>query len=586
MAGLVDDPISFLHTVRKSYWRGQSYDEMYDQLACLLATKLYAERTQSPFTAATVPQLWYAATAHYGLPADAFVTSYPDDRLDRAIDTIARWQIGTNKCLWHVMHRAWLRHHSKRDDGQYYTPEFIKRFMVSICPPRPGHTICDPCGGSAGFILEAADHLPVIDPSLFYYFDIDGGQTIRSARMILSMYSHSSGISLSTLNMERRDSLAGPWPRQMDRIYTNVPFGVRITRRTRHNNQPLLDQFRTGYKKVSELSQVLFIEQCLQQLTPTGCFATVVDKGIVTNDKLRPVRQKLLHTPTGPAGYLRLIVELPSVAFEYVAGTTYPTYLLFFTAERCERTQFARITNPGYDGSGYVIDNQHLSGFPIEEDDRAWTKSDWPVVLAQYAAGTLPTAAHADLLTGDWHYGLHKYKSYAGERLGDLADVVQVDWPGINKLNPTVDRRYHILIETHLNPQRKTLALQRGCIFMSKLVSDDYRPRCALVTAPFVGAGCTNENYIIKPHCDRDLVRLWYLINFNADTHEYLRSNARGQGRGRILMADLLQLPILPVPAAFIKIAARLLRRLIEKTSSDHCLLGELAELSSLIPPS
>ena len=75
------------------------------------------------------------------------------------------------------------------------------------------------------------------------------------------------------------------------------------------------------------MSQLLFIEKCLKQLTPNGKFATVVDKGVVTNDKY--VRERRYLTTLA---HLDLVVELPGVAFEYFAGTTFPTYLLFFSA--------------------------------------------------------------------------------------------------------------------------------------------------------------------------------------------------------------------------------------------------------------
>lgn len=575
----VNDPVAFLKALRQTYWRGQSYEEMYDQLAKLLVAKIRAERTGVELTKDNAAALWAEIYDADSLPAEGPFFDYDDDRLQRAIDHLSRWKVSNSPYLWHVMHRAWLRHHIRRDQGQYYTPEFIKRFMVLLYPPKANNRICDPCGGSAGFIIEAADRSPTINPKDFYYFDIDGGQTFKAASLILSLYTHKTGHTLANTNMHVRDALAGPWPCLMDRIYTNVPFGIRVTRKTIYKDGPLLDTYRTGLGKASELSQVLFIEQCLRHLTPTGRFATVVDKGVVTNDKLREDRQKLLKDYHGKGRYLQLVVELPGVAFEYVAGTTFPTYLLFFSACPAERTYFARIDNPGYDDSGYVVEGRKVTGFPAEVEEDAWESSDWPKVLKQFEAGTLPSTPHADVLEGDWHYGSHKYRDYHGERLSDVADLVCETWSGDNKRNPTVDRTYRVLVETHLNPMKKVNTLRTGCVFMSRLVSDDHPPCCALVTGPFDGAGCTGENHIIRPKNEKDLIRLWYLINFDVETQTYLRMNARGQGRGRVLASDMLKMPVKSLSADTTRKAARVLKDLLAKASSDMKLASALLDL-------
>jgi type I restriction-modification system DNA methylase subunit len=111
-------------------------------------------------------------------------------------------------------------------------------------------------------------------------------------------------------------TLATEWPK-MDRIYTNVPFGIKI------QDPNILNSFdvgkTNGHLKGSELSQLLFLEKCLRQLTPTGKLATVVDKGVATNDKY--VRERKYLTTLA---HLDLVVELPGVALEYFAGTTFP----------------------------------------------------------------------------------------------------------------------------------------------------------------------------------------------------------------------------------------------------------------------
>ena len=185
--------------------------------------------------------------------------------------------------------------------------------------------ICDPCGGSGAFIQEACDALDYTIPSRLYYYDIDRYKAYISAKYCFAGYVHprTGNVGLSGITTVTQDSLAVDWP-QMDVIYTNVPFGLKTS------DGAILQKFDTGKKpdgkvKKSELSQLLFIEKCIKQLKPDGRFATVVDKGVVTNESLCRERKIILEL-----AWLEYVVELPATAFKHFAGTTFPTYLLFF----------------------------------------------------------------------------------------------------------------------------------------------------------------------------------------------------------------------------------------------------------------
>jgi type I restriction enzyme M protein len=44
-------------------------------------------------------------------------------------------------------------------NGQFRTPRHIIRLMVELMQPQPTDRICDPACGTAGFLIEAYDHL-------------------------------------------------------------------------------------------------------------------------------------------------------------------------------------------------------------------------------------------------------------------------------------------------------------------------------------------------------------------------------------------------------------------------------------------
>jgi hypothetical protein len=304
----------------------------------------------------------------------------------------------------------------------------------------------------------------------------------------------------------------------------------------------------------------------------------IVDKGVVTNKKLRRERQALARL-----GSLQLVVELPGVAFEYCAGTTFPTFVLFFAKEEVERTYFARLTpgTLGYDHRGYHSGGTPTFGLDGEED--GWVHSAFPAIVAGFRAGTLPGAPFAEVReSGDWHHGPHKYQAAGTITLGDIATLSSTPWEPTQEshdLDPTIDRTFRILTETHLRPRSKTKRLLSGSLLFSRLISEGNGICCAVITDPWDGTGCTNENHIITPRTRAARSAIWYHINFNPEAHDYLRAHARGQGRGRVHADDLLKLPTPPLTEDQHAACTKLLQQLEAKARIDRFVIRRLNEL-------
>jgi type I restriction enzyme M protein len=45
------------------------------------------------------------------------------------------------------------------DSGEFYTPRAVVRLMVKVIAPRLGESVLDPACGTAGFLVEAYQHL-------------------------------------------------------------------------------------------------------------------------------------------------------------------------------------------------------------------------------------------------------------------------------------------------------------------------------------------------------------------------------------------------------------------------------------------
>jgi type I restriction enzyme M protein len=582
----ITDIKRFLDDLQGLFWGGQSHEHTLEELSKLLMTKWYAERELIPLDLDNYRAIWdrtreLFAPGPDGAPIFGDIAP-PDDCIRRVLEYLSGYAISGNHEIWNLLNHSWLKGTARRDRGQYFTPPLLRRFMVEIYPPGPSDRVCDPCGGSGGLLTTAADRLPAILPGRLFYFDIDHA-ACRNARAAFALYAHpATGASLGDIHAEARNSLDGPWPTLVDVIYTNVPFGVRVSRDVRQSADPtrtILSAYATGRGRASQFSQVLFLERCLQQMAPGGRFATIVDKGVVTNEKFRRERQILARL-----GVLELVVELPGVAFEYCAGTTFPTYVLFFVKKEIERTYFARLTpgTLGYDDRG-CHGGGGIPTFGPDGEEDGWVQSAFPAIVEGFRAGTLPGAPFAEVReSGDWHHGPHKYRPAGTITLGDIAELSSTPWEPTeprHDLNPTVDRTFRILAETHLQPRNKTNRLLAGSLLFSRLIAEGNGICCGVITGHWDGSGCTGENYVITPRTPEARIAIWYHINFNPQAHDFLRDHARGQGRGRVKPSDLLKLPVPPLTEDQHEACNKLLQQLKAKAKIDRFLIRRLNEL-------
>ena len=84
-------------------------------------------------------------------------------KLRRLIDLIDNEQwIGLDMDVKGAIYEGLLEKNAqdmKAGAGQYFTPRPLITAMVDVMRPRPGQTICDPAGGTGGFLLAAHDYI-------------------------------------------------------------------------------------------------------------------------------------------------------------------------------------------------------------------------------------------------------------------------------------------------------------------------------------------------------------------------------------------------------------------------------------------
>ena len=277
-------------------------------------------------------------------------------------------------------------------NGQFRTPRQIRAFMVEMVDPDLGDTLCDPACGTAGFLIDAVDHILARYSETPEEVPIYGedwlekrGQTLEEARKTiptLQIYRKGSGEKIPDWGRLEASIHGIDVSRQMMRIamMNLVLHGIRRAGLKRANvlsemsgltqddlhrryrailsNPPFAGQIpresmRRDLPTRSKKSELLFLALMLRSLAPGGRCAVVVPEGALFGSTRahRELREKLLREFE-----LLVVVSLPAGVFRPYAGVK--TSVIVFRRPVAEPVEgqaatrhvwFYEICNDGYD---------------------------------------------------------------------------------------------------------------------------------------------------------------------------------------------------------------------------------------------
>ena len=228
-------------------------------------------------------------------------------------------------------------------NGQFRTPRHIIQMMAAMLDPKIGETVCDPAGGTAGFLLASyrqvlasntsdaylttdrfgithgtrgdkitnEDHWKFLQNDSFFGFDFDTTM-VRIGVMNLMVH------GLNNPRFKYQDTMSKSFNEfnKYDIVLANPPFKGSI------DKGDIWEQSTLSTTK----TELLFIDRIIQLLKPGGRAAVIVPDGVLFgSSKAHKAVRQLMIEECG----LKAMVSLPSGVFKPYAGVS--TGILFFT---------------------------------------------------------------------------------------------------------------------------------------------------------------------------------------------------------------------------------------------------------------
>lgn len=212
---------------------------------------------------------------------------------------------------------------TKSGAGQYFTPRAVISTMVKCISPEPDKTICDPCCGSGGFLLQSKDFieknydLDERQKNFLKYKTFRGWEIVQSTYRLclMNLFLHNISDMDGNSPITRNDSLLSDSGERFDYVLTNPPFGkkssITYTNEEGDEEEESLVYNRQDFWVTSSNKQFNFLQHIHTLLKTTGKAAVVLPDNVLFEEGAgRTIREKLLKTTN-----LHTILRLPTGIF-------------------------------------------------------------------------------------------------------------------------------------------------------------------------------------------------------------------------------------------------------------------------------
>ena len=260
-------------------------------------------------------------------------------------------------------------------NGQFRTPQHIRKMMVELAVPKPGELICDPACGTAGFLISAAEYVRERYGNIMTEHDwavfsgeadgdqqFSGFETDQTMLRISTMNLLLHGVELPDVrymdSVSKNNTIHG----KFDLILANPPFTGNVD----------AEDIDPELKAICNTKQteLLFVALFLRMLKRGGRCACIVPNGVLFRSNSKAygqLRRELVENQK-----LEAVIHMPSGVFKPYSGVS--TAVLVFTKTDAGGTDNVWMYN--MEGDGYTLDDKR---------DRDEKHDDVPDVIARFA---------------------------------------------------------------------------------------------------------------------------------------------------------------------------------------------------------
>lgn len=242
-------------------------------------------------------------------------------------------------------------------NGQFRTPQHIRKMMVTIVDPKPGELICDPACGTAGFLISAAEHIrdnyeanmtsqqwDCFTGAGDGYSQFSGFEMDQTMLRISTMNLMLHGVEAPDVRYLDSISKNNIVRSQYDVVLANPPFTGSV-------DVEDIDKSLRGIVD-SKQTELLFVALFLRMLKMGGRCACIVPNGVLfrSNSKAYDqLRHELVDNQK-----LEAVIYMPSGIFKPYAGVS--TAVLVFTKTDAGGTDQVWMYNMECDG--FTLDDK------------------------------------------------------------------------------------------------------------------------------------------------------------------------------------------------------------------------------------
>lgn len=222
--------------------------------------------------------------------------------------------------------------------GEFYTPAEVVRMMVHVLEPQEGMSVCDPCAGSGGMLIQSRHYVEEIggnprDLSLAGQ-ELNGGTwAVCKMNMILHGIRSADIRQGCTLkNPQHRDKATGEI-RRFDRVIANPPFAQNAPKKADVEFPERYHTFTKGKK-----ADLMFVQHMASSLKSDGKMAVVMPHGVLfRSGEEKDCRKRFIKE-----GILEAVIGLPAGLFY---GTGIPACVLVINKDGASKRKSVLFIN-------------------------------------------------------------------------------------------------------------------------------------------------------------------------------------------------------------------------------------------------